>query len=120
MCISWLWLQLCIIICIVSYAAGHGKERVTEVVRVESADSPLSATAMVKAPPRGTGICESLLCHVIMFLLLSCTVEGGSRASRTRTRQVPLQEGVYFCCGCSCVCLYLLLFRMQQSTERSV
>ena len=32
--------------------------------------------------------------HFIMFLLLSCAVEGGSRASRTRTREVPPQEGV--------------------------
>ena len=30
-----------------------------------------------------------------MFLLLSCAVEGGSRAaSGTKTREVPLQEGV--------------------------
>ena len=43
---------------VVLYAAGRGKECVTEMVRVESADSPLSATAVVKAPPRGTGECE--------------------------------------------------------------
>ena len=43
-------LQLCMFLFIVvSYAAGSGKECVTEMVRVESA--PLSATAMVKAPP---------------------------------------------------------------------
>ena len=30
----------------------------TEMVRVESADSPLSAMAEVKAPPQGTGVCE--------------------------------------------------------------
>ena len=30
----------------------------TEMVRVESTDSPLSATAVVKAPPQGTGVCE--------------------------------------------------------------
>jgi len=35
-------------VCIVSYAAGHGKECVMEMVRVESADSPLSA--MVGVP----------------------------------------------------------------------
>ena len=70
----------------------------TEVVRVESADSPLSATAVVKAPPRGTGECESLSGHVIMFLLLS----------RTRTRQVPLQEGVciFALAAVVCVCIY--------------
>ena len=43
---------------VVSYAAGHGKECVTEMVRVESAYSPLSAMAGVKAPPQGTGVCK--------------------------------------------------------------
>ena len=42
-----------------------------------------------------------------MFLSLSCAVEGGSGVSRTRTREVPLREGVcisgvaagvYVCC----------------------
>ena len=47
----------CAYVCIVLYAAGHRKECVAEVVRVESADSPLSATAEVKAPPQGTGVC---------------------------------------------------------------
>ena len=41
----------------VSYA-GHGNECVTEMVRVESKDSPLSAMAGVKAPPQGIGVCE--------------------------------------------------------------
>ena len=45
----------CAYVCIVSYAAGHGKECVTEMVRVQSADSPLSAMARIKAPPQGTG-----------------------------------------------------------------
>ena len=39
------------------YAAGHGKECVTEIVRVESTNSPLSAIA---APPQGTGVCENM------------------------------------------------------------
>ena len=56
MCASLLWLQLRFIV--VLYTAGHGKECVTEVVRVESADSPLSAMAGVKAPPQGTSVCE--------------------------------------------------------------
>ena len=43
------------------YAAGHRKECVTEMVRVESTDSPLSAMAGVKAPPQGTGVCEITL-----------------------------------------------------------
>ena len=43
---------------VVSYAAEHRKECVTEMVRVKSAYFPLSATAVVKAPPRGTGECE--------------------------------------------------------------
>ena len=30
----------------------------TEMVRVESSDSPLSAMAVVEAPPQGTGVCE--------------------------------------------------------------
>ena len=56
----------------VLYTAGHGKECVTEIVRVESADSPLSAMAVVKTPPQGTGIMHSSLSsHVIMFLFLS-------------------------------------------------
>ena len=38
--------------------------------------------------------CSSISSQVIMFLLLSCTVEGGSRVSSTRSRQVPLKEGV--------------------------
>ena len=37
-----------VVVCIVSYAAGHGKECVTEMVRVESTDSPLSATLIKK------------------------------------------------------------------------
>jgi len=48
-------------VCIVLCAAGHGKECVTEMVRVESTDSPLSAMAGVKAPPQGTGVCEITL-----------------------------------------------------------
>ena len=49
---------------VVSYDAGHGKECVTEMVRVESTDSPLSAMAVVKAPPRGTGVCEITFSHI--------------------------------------------------------
>ena len=58
---------------VVSDAARHGKECVTEVVRIEFADSPLSATVLVKAPPQGTGVhvCEIISSHVIIFLLLS-------------------------------------------------
>ena len=48
----------CAYVCIVSYAAGHGKECVTKMVRVESAGSPFSAMTGVKAPPQGTGVCE--------------------------------------------------------------
>ena len=40
------------------YTAGHRRECVTEMVRVKSADSPLSAMAGVKAPSQGTGVCE--------------------------------------------------------------
>ena len=50
----------CAYVCIILYAAGHGKECVTEMVSVESADSPLSAMAGVKAPPRGTGVCKTM------------------------------------------------------------
>ena len=111
-----LWLQLCIC----SYTEGHRKECVTEMVRVKSADSTLSAIAGVKLLPKVqvyVRSCSSMSSHVIMFLLLSCAVEGGSRASHTRTREVPLEEGVCICCGCSCA---YLLFCMQQVTERSV
>ena len=45
------------IVFVVSDAAGHGKECVMEVIRVESADSPLSAMAGAKGLP-GTGVCE--------------------------------------------------------------
>ena len=55
-------------VCIVSYAAGHGKECVTEIVRVKSTDSPLSATAVVKTPPQGTGVCI-LACQVMLSCL---------------------------------------------------
>ena len=48
----------CAYFCIVLYAAGHGKECVTEMVRVEFADFPLSAMAGVKTPPQGTCVCE--------------------------------------------------------------
>ena len=48
----------CVYACILSNTAGRGKECVKEVVRVEFADSSLSAMAVVKAPPRGTGECE--------------------------------------------------------------
>ena len=56
-------LQLCMFVhvfLVVSYAAGHGKECVTEMVRVESTDSHLSAMAGAKAPLQGTGVhvCE--------------------------------------------------------------
>ena len=52
---------------------------------------------------------SSLSSRVIMFLLLSYTVEGENRVSRTRNRQVPLKEGVcIFCCGCSCVYIVVL------------
>ena len=57
-CALLLWLQWCIfVLLVVSYEAGHGKS-VMEMVRVKSANSPLSATTMVKAPPRGTGVYE--------------------------------------------------------------
>ena len=36
----------------------------TEMVRVKSVDSSLSATAVVEAPPQGTGVCESTFWHV--------------------------------------------------------
>ena len=65
---------------------------------------------------------SSMSSHVIMFLLLSCRVEGESRVSRTRTRQVPLKEGVcIFCCGCSCVFIVVLYAARHQKegTKRS-
>ena len=54
----------CAYVCIVSYTAGHRKECVTEVVRVKSADFPLSAIAGVKAPLRGTGVREITFQHI--------------------------------------------------------
>ena len=65
---------------------------------------------------------SSMSSHVIMFLLLSCRVEGESRVSCTRTRQVPLKEGVcIFCCGCSCVFIVVLYAARHQKegTKRS-
>ena len=58
MCISALAAVVHMFVFIASYAAGHRKECVTEVVRVQSADSPLSAMAGVKTPPQGRGVCE--------------------------------------------------------------
>ena len=55
-----------------------------------------------------------------MFLLLSCTVEGGSEVSRTRTRQVPPLEGVCISAVAAVVHIVYLLLHMQQGTERSV
>ena len=63
-CAFLLWLQWCMFVyvyIVVSYAAGHRKECVTEMVRVKSTDSPWSAMAGIKAPPRGTGVCEITL-----------------------------------------------------------
>ena len=68
------------------------KECVTEMVSIMSTDSPSSHYRGQGSSPRYR--CMGLSSRVIMFLSLSCTVEGGSRASRTRTRQVPPQEGV--------------------------
>ena len=62
----------CAYVCIVAYAAGHGKECVTEMVRVESTDSPLSATVVVKTPPQGTGVCILAVksCHHVSVAFL--------------------------------------------------
>ena len=54
-----------------------------------------------------------------MFLSLSCTVEGGSGVSRTRTREVPPQEGVCIS-GVAVVVHMFVLLCMQQVMERSV
>ena len=62
-------------VCIVLYAAGHGKECVTEIVRVESTDSPLSATAVVKTPLQGTGVC--ILACQVMFSCLCAQLKVG-------------------------------------------
>ena len=39
------------------------------MVRVESTDSPLSATVVVKTPPQGTGVCI-LACEVSFIAFL--------------------------------------------------
>ena len=115
----------CAYVCIVSYAAGHRKECVTEMVRVQSADSPCQLWLGSKLLPKVQVYVRSrssMSSHVIMFLLLSCRVEGESRVSRTRTRQVPLKEGVcIFCCGCSCVFIVVLYAARHQKegTKRS-
>ena len=85
-CISAMAAVVHMFVFIVLYAAGHRKECVTEMVRVESADSSLSATAVVKTPPQGTGVCVLAVksCHHVY--VASCTVEGVC----------------IFCCGCSC------------------
>ena len=53
-----------------------------------------------------------LACQVMSCLCLSCTVEGGSRASCTRTRQVPLKEGVCI----FAVAAVVHMFVLQQGT----
>ena len=71
-----LWLQWCIfVLIVVLYEAGHGKEHVMEMVRVKSANSPLSAMAMVKAPPQGKVYTYLIvLCTIIdMYLIVLCT-----------------------------------------------
>ena len=61
----------------VSYAAGHRKECVTEMVRVESADSPLSAMAGVKLLPKAqvnVRSHSSISSQMIKIQSLSCRV----------------------------------------------
>ena len=76
----------------------------------------VSATAVVKAPPRGTGVhvCEIISSHHVSVAFLaevrvvSCMMK----------RKIPPQEGVcilFFCRGCSCAYVF-----MQQGMERSV
>ena len=75
---------------VVSYAAGHRKECVTEMVRVKSTDSSLSATAVVKTPPQGTSVC--ILACQVMSSCFCCfpayLVKGGSEVSHTGPRSV--------------------------------
>ena len=115
-CAFLLWLQLFMFVFIIT--AGHGKEFVAEVVRVESTDS--SHGHGQSSSPRYKCMRSSLSSHVIMFLCLSCTVEGGSRASRTRNRKIPPQEGVCIIFAVAAVVHMFVLFCMQQVTERSV
>ena len=97
---------------VVLYAAEHGKECVTERVRVESTDfdSLVSHSCGQNSSPRYRCMHSSLSRHVIMFLLLSCTVEWS--VSHKDQRSSSPGRCVHFCCSCSCVCLYLLLFHM--------
>ena len=62
---------------VASYTEGHGKECVTEMVRVESADSPLSAMAGVKLLPKAqvnVRSHSSISSQMIKIQSLSCRV----------------------------------------------
>ena len=86
--------------------------------RVKSADSPLSAMAGVKLLPEVqvyARSCSSISSHVIMFLLLSCAVEGGSRASLNQTSSSPGR-----CVYLFAVAVVVHMFHMQHGMVRSV
>ena len=84
----------CAFVCIVSYTAGHIKEcdrdGQGQVRRLPFVSHGWDQSSF----PRYRCMHSNLSSQVIMFLLLSCTVEGGGRVSRTRNRKIPPQEGV--------------------------
>ena len=97
---------------VVLYAAEHGKECVTERVRVESTDlnSLVSHSRGQNSSPRYR--CMHSSCQV-MSSCFCCFPVQLSGVSRTRTREVPPQEGVcifavaavvYVCIYCCFVC----------------
>ena len=57
-CAFLVWLQVCMFCC---FTCSRAEKGVGQMVRVKSTDSPLSAMAVVKAPPRGTGVCKITL-----------------------------------------------------------
>ena len=88
------------------------------MVRVMSADYPLSAMAGVKLLPEVqvyVRSCSRISSHVIMFLLLSSAVEGGSRASLNQRSSSPGR-----CVHPFAVAVVVYMFRMQQGMVRSV
>ena len=91
----------------------------TEIVRVESADSHFSAMAGVKTPPQGTGncVCEIMFYHIkssdhdsVPFLQNQSKVSVEHLAQRTK---IPLQEGVCISSAVAVV-VYVVLFCIQQ------
>ena len=88
------------------------------MVRVESTDSPLSATAGVKTPLQGTGMCI-LACQIMSSCF--CRFPAQSKVEveclTRRTEKFLSRKVCAFFCAVAVVVHMFVLFRMQQVTE---